>query len=262
MRGALIPSRSRGVPRALKVQEAKDPSTSTTWLDPHLGLRVTPEDRTLSYFLNSYILPVRDPLARRGFLEYLGPLYTHADPQSPFMLSTMAVAACMLSTRMGQDPNTTFARSFYLRAVKTMRDQVSEQKGCANDEMLIAVLLLHMYEVSEPSSPISDGRLMVSEAFIARGFWTSASSHAHLDGALALIRYRGIADFKGKKVSEAIILYVRSLLVCALVPETIMPWTCADLLFRLEKPTGVTLQCPVMWQSGQSLLVTRRRSQE
>jgi hypothetical protein len=223
---------------------------------------VTPEDRTLSYFLNSYILPVRDPLARRGFLEYLGPLYTHADPQSPFMLSTMAVAACMLSTRMGQDPNTTFARSFYLRAVKTMRDQVSEQKGCANDEMLIAVLLLHMYEVSEPSSPISDGRLMVSEAFIARGFWTSASSHAHLDGALALIRYRGIADFKGKKVSEAIILYVRSLLVCALVPETIMPWTCADLLFRLEKPTGVTLQCPVMWQSGQSLLVTRRKSQE
>jgi hypothetical protein len=53
----------------------------------------------------------------------------------------------LMCTRMGQDPNTTFSRSFYLRAVKAMRDQVSVQKACANDEMLIAVLLLQLYEV-------------------------------------------------------------------------------------------------------------------
>lgn len=53
----------------------------------------------------------------------------------------------MFSIRMGQNPNTTHSRSYYLSAVKAMRDQVAEQKECAGDEVLIAVLLLQLYEV-------------------------------------------------------------------------------------------------------------------
>lgn len=110
-------------------------------------LEIPPDDQVLTFFFNLYILPIRDPLARRGFLEYLAPIYSNTDPQSPFMLSTMAVASCMLSIRMGQAPNTTFSRAYYLRAVKALRDHVTEQKACREDEMLIAVLLLQMYEV-------------------------------------------------------------------------------------------------------------------
>jgi hypothetical protein len=114
---------------------------------PYVTVTVPPDDHILTFFFNLYILPIRDPLARRGFLEYLAPVYSNTDPNSPFMLSTMAVASCMLAIRTGHDPNTTFSRSYYLRAVKAMRDCVSEQKSCAQDEMLIAVLLLQMYEV-------------------------------------------------------------------------------------------------------------------
>lgn len=117
---------------------------------PYVKVDMPPDDHVLTFFFNLYILPVRDPLARRGFLEYLAPVYSNTDPSSPFMLSTMAVASCMLSVRSGHDPNTTFAQSYYIRAVKAMRDCVSEQKSCAQDEMLIAVLLLQMYEVSFP----------------------------------------------------------------------------------------------------------------
>jgi len=56
----------------------------------------------------------------------------------------------MFSIRMGSNPNTTFSQSYYVRAVKAMRDCVSEQKACTEDEMVIAVLLLQMYEVRQP----------------------------------------------------------------------------------------------------------------
>lgn len=120
-------------------------------LSPILKFSLPPDDHILTFFFNLYILPIRDSLARRGFLEYLAPIYSHTDPNSPFMLSTMAVASCMLSVRMGHDPNTTFSRSYYLRAVKAMRDCVSKQKACTEDEMVIAVLLLQMYEVRQPA---------------------------------------------------------------------------------------------------------------
>ena len=128
-------------------QETKDILGASTGRDLYSKLHIPLEDQILTFFFNTYLLPIRDPLARRGFLEYLAPVYSNTDPESPFMLSTMAVASGLMCTRMGQDPNTTFSRSFYLRAVKAMRDQVSVQKACANDEMLIAVLLLQLYEV-------------------------------------------------------------------------------------------------------------------
>ena len=117
--------------------------------DPYINLTVTPEDQTLTFFLNTYILPQRDPLARRGFLEYLAPFYKNAPRDSPLMLSSLAVASCMLASKIGVDPDTAFSRGYYLRAVSQMRDQVSKRKACANDEMLISVLLLQLYEVCE-----------------------------------------------------------------------------------------------------------------
>jgi hypothetical protein len=44
----------------------------------------------------------------------------------------------------------------------------------------------------------------------------------HLNGALALIRHRGAENFKNK-LSVAILLYVRSLVVCSQFPNIIWP---------------------------------------
>jgi hypothetical protein len=150
---ALVSKRSSVSSHSLSLsptaREPNDPPTSPPEIDPHPRLHVLPQDRIFNFFFTFYILPVRDPLARRGFLENLAPIYHNANQNSSLMLSTMAVASSMFSIRMCQNPNTTHSRSYYLGAVKAMRDQVAEQKECAGDEVLIAVLLLQLYEVSK-----------------------------------------------------------------------------------------------------------------
>ena len=116
--------------------------------DPyHTIIRPIPEEQALCFFFNNYVLPIRDPLARRGFLEHLGPFYTNADHQSPVKMSTMAIASCLMSAGMGRPPDSPLARSFYIRAVSQLSERVSKQKGCDSDELLVAVMLLQFYEV-------------------------------------------------------------------------------------------------------------------
>jgi hypothetical protein len=116
--------------------------------DPYLTLlRPIPEEQALCFFFNHYVLPIRDPLARRGFLEHLGPFYTNADPQSPLKMAAMAVATCMMSIGMGRPPDTPLSRSFYIRAVSRLKEQVSQRKACSGDELIVAVMLLQLYEV-------------------------------------------------------------------------------------------------------------------
>lgn len=116
--------------------------------DPYLTLsRPLPEEQALFFFFNHFVLPVRDPLARKGFLEHLGPYHAKASPDSPLKLSTLAVATCMMSSGMGRPPDTPLSRSFYLRAVSTIKDQVMQQKNCLEDDLIVAVMLLQLYEV-------------------------------------------------------------------------------------------------------------------
>jgi hypothetical protein len=116
--------------------------------DPYLTLlRPIPEEQALCFFFNNFVLPIRDPLARRGFLEHLGLYPTIADPESPLNMSTMAVATCMMSSGMGRPPDSPLSRSFYLRAVSKIKGQVMQQKNCLSDELIVAVMLLQLYEV-------------------------------------------------------------------------------------------------------------------
>ena len=106
------------------------------------------EDHALCFFFTRYVLPQRDPQARRGFLEYTLPIYSRSGPQSPLKPSIMAVATSMLSATMNQGDDPPFARSFYLSAVQRMKERVTEQRECADDELLMSVMMLQMYEVS------------------------------------------------------------------------------------------------------------------
>lgn len=180
--------------------------------DPYLTLlRPIPEEQAMCFFFNNYVLPVRDPLARKGFLEHLGAFYNNTDSQSPLKLSTLAVASAMMSTGMGRPPDSALARSCYVRAVSRLKERVSTQKDCAGDELLVAVMLLHLYEVSHPSDA-QTSLLMEMQATIGNLAKRTNSAQPHLDGALALIRHRGPRDFK-TSVSRQILYYVRSLLV-------------------------------------------------
>jgi hypothetical protein len=130
----------------------QDSSNTPLPLDPYeTVLRPIPEEQALCYFFNNYVLPIRDPLARKGFLEYLGPIYSQSDPFSPVKMSTMAIATCMMSSRMGQPADTPLSRTFYARAVSRIKDRVSKQQDCTSDELIVAVMLLQYYEVGIPN---------------------------------------------------------------------------------------------------------------
>jgi len=124
-------------------------SSTPIYADPYLTIfRPIPEEQALNFFFNNYVFPIRDPFARRGFLEYLAPFYNNADAKSPIRMSTMAVATSLMSTRMGQPPDTPLSRAFYLRAVSRIKETVTREKDCTSNDMLFAVMLLHFYEVS------------------------------------------------------------------------------------------------------------------
>ena len=113
---------------------------------------------------------------------------------------------------MNQGDDPPLARSFYLGAVSRMKERVAEQKGCIDDELLMAVMLLQMYEVSCPTSLELQLQLAhISQQLVGRTK-KIPSPQAHLDGALALIKHRGVGNFKGE-VSRGLLYYVRSILV-------------------------------------------------
>jgi len=71
----------------------------------------------------------------------------NSSPDSPVNLSTMAVATCLMSVRMGLPPDTQLPRSFYSRAVSSIKDMIASNRDCTSDEFIAAVMLLQLYEV-------------------------------------------------------------------------------------------------------------------
>lgn len=116
-----------------------------------------------------------------------------------------------MSAGMGRPPDSPLARSFYIRAVSQLGERVSQQKDCAGDELLVAVMLLQFYEVCLQLL-VPATLLMVFQASVGQLRTRTTNPHPHLDGALALIRHRGARSFQ-TPVSRSILFYVRSLLV-------------------------------------------------
>jgi hypothetical protein len=196
------------------LEESKEFSAPTLLPTPSPSptLRGPPEDHALCFFFTRYVLPKRDPQARRGFLEYTLPIYSKSEPHSPLKLSIMAVATSMLSASMNQGDDPPLARSFYLGAVSRMKERVSEPKGCTDDELIMAVMLLQLYEVSRSTFLQLHLRFAHMHQHLVGRTKKIPSPQAHLDGALALIKHRGVGNFKGE-VSRGMLYYVRSILV-------------------------------------------------
>ncbi|KAE9373037.1 hypothetical protein N431DRAFT_534197 [Stipitochalara longipes BDJ] len=162
-----------------------------------------PEEFALSFFFTAYGSPTTNPLDTREHLEFLTPLYPRAGFHSTLSLSTMALASCLYNAWKSQRPDAPLSRSPYLRAVSAMKEQINQADTCANDEILLSVLLLQQYEVICHLTSI---QLLVN---------TAKRRHppqAHLEGALALIKHRGLHTFTNK-VSQGLLFCVRAQLI-------------------------------------------------
>jgi len=106
-----------------------------------------PNIHSTTFFFSFYATPSNNDLERRAFFDYVVPLYFQSNENSTMRLSTLAVASIMFYAWMDRNADSPLARTYYLRAVSAMKEQLSHPDTCSDDEMLMSVLLLQMYEV-------------------------------------------------------------------------------------------------------------------
>ncbi|KAE9369974.1 hypothetical protein N431DRAFT_414338 [Stipitochalara longipes BDJ] len=152
------------------------------------------EDFALTFWFTNYANPPMKSYEECGFVEHVAPLFLKSTPESTLRLSTLAVATILFTAWSDLNPDTALTRSFYLKAVSAMRDQLSMPGECTNNEMIMSVLLLQMYETL-----IGNAR-------------KRPSTRAHLSGAMALVKHRGLQNFEDR-VSKAILYWIRYLCI-------------------------------------------------
>ncbi|PVH72992.1 hypothetical protein DL98DRAFT_659727 [Cadophora sp. DSE1049] len=187
--------------------------TITTHISPHIPtpLAETPSNYALSFFFSIYANPPSNNDERRGYLEYLAPQFLCTAPNSTLKMATMAVASCLFIAWLNRRADNPTSRAFYLKALKGMKEGIEKERECGDDEMLMSVLLLQFYE-----NLVSRTR-------------ASPMPGAHLDGALALIRHRGVETFRDD-TSLGLLFQVRSQLIdeafrkCEPLPPDISAW--------------------------------------
>lgn len=102
---------------------------------------------SLDFFFSTYARPMAYKFEYRGFLEHVFELHSRAAPKSAVRLSTMAVGTFLLGSWMDRSHDSHLSRKFYGKAVSAMKEQLCSASACSNDEMLISILLLQLYEV-------------------------------------------------------------------------------------------------------------------
>jgi hypothetical protein len=139
------PSDTRIAPPALSESKALLSKTSVS-----TGLAPNQHDLeyfALNFWFTNYANPPSKSYEECGFVEHVAPLFLKSAPESTLRLSTLAVATILFTAWSGRNPDTSLTRSFYLKAVSAMKNQHSIPGNCTNNEMIMSVLLLQMYEV-------------------------------------------------------------------------------------------------------------------
>lgn len=94
-----------------------------------------------------------------------------------------------------------------------MKARIGRPEGCADNDVLTSVLLLQMYEVCISRFLTKDRNSDTMMKKTLLGYVNqSKPGRAHLEGALALIKHRGVENFKDE-ISQGLLFAVRSQLV-------------------------------------------------
>ncbi|MCJ1384639.1 hypothetical protein MMC17_007757 [Xylographa soralifera] len=158
------------------------------------GVKVTPEELAISSWFDSFILLYRDQESRRGYLEYLLPLYTSARHDSPLSLATSALAMIVFSGPPSHRPMMDMTLKVFGEAMALTRKALQSPVDSKDDQTLMAVLLLSMAE----------GLLAMANKTVPSG--------AHAQGAIALVKHRGRDNFKSD-ISQRLFIAVQTQMV-------------------------------------------------
>lgn len=114
----------------------------------------SPENYALGFFFITYANPPSYSDDRYSFLEYVAPQFLTTSQDSTLKMATMTVASSLFMAWMNKRADNSTSRSFYLKAVSKMKDQIEDRMYCADDDMLTSVLLLQLYEVRVAGSGV------------------------------------------------------------------------------------------------------------
>ncbi|OJJ99948.1 hypothetical protein ASPACDRAFT_60764 [Aspergillus aculeatus ATCC 16872] len=130
------------------------------------------EDTVASLFFSSYLYSPKDPLIREGFMEMVPHAYANAQPGSHLKLITLAVSFFSVSAWTGNRSYLRTAEHLCVQAISKTREAIQGGIDRNQDETLMTVLLLLIYE---ELSAMKERR---------------APGKTHLRGAIALINSR------------------------------------------------------------------------
>jgi hypothetical protein len=143
------------------------------------GISSSVEAEALTFFFAHFVTVPRSWLSARDFLDLLLPLYLKTTANSSLSSATTAVAMRLLFLWCRRNPSMDQSREFYMRALNSVKGELSCLRTSSTDELLVTVLLLDTYDTI---------RCRAGHASLPQ---------THLDGALALIKHRGMANLNG-----------------------------------------------------------------
>ncbi|RAH42351.1 DUF3433 domain-containing protein [Aspergillus brunneoviolaceus CBS 621.78] len=138
----------------------------------HSVVNLPLEDTVASLFFSSYLYSPKDPLIREGFMEMVPHAYANAQPGSHLKLITLAVSFFSVSAWTGNRSYLRTAEHLCVQAISKTREAIQGDIDRNQDEILMTVLLLLIYE---EFSAMKERR---------------APGKTHLRGAIALINSR------------------------------------------------------------------------
>lgn len=109
-----------------------------------------PEQQAICAFFLDFVLIPRHPDSFRGPLEHLLPLYQKAGSQSPVCLATSAVALAISGGSPHRRSDQQLGRTVFGKALQRTSKAIRHPVESLEDETLMAVLLLGLYEVACP----------------------------------------------------------------------------------------------------------------
>lgn len=164
-------------------------------------IHLAPECEAVPFFFKNFITLPQQAESTRGYLECLVPLYNRARPSSVLHLVTTAVAMATCGQYPGRQQLLREAVSTYGKAIKKLNEDLKDPIMSKSDETVLAILMFSLYET-----------IMSTDDTITA--WGN-----HVDGAVALTKLRGTAQF-ADPTSHAIFRAVRTMMITSCVQRS------------------------------------------
>ncbi|KAF5688650.1 hypothetical protein FDENT_4735 [Fusarium denticulatum] len=195
-----------------KVHSSQDQPSYYPWF----RLAVTPEDQALHFFFHHYVVPEsgRSPTHP----DCHGIIYKRATEPGYLANLINAVGLASLAYSKNAPMLVDSARQAFSRALHSICAALVDPSEAASDQMLVAVMLLALYETVSSSS---------NEDL--------SSWSRHVDGALALIQLRGAGQLRNR-IGRSIFLNLRTeILIDCLQRGLPVPKVLIDLMAEARR---------------------------